>query len=220
MASWLDKDGVTYLWGKFKSYFSAHVQTDVPANAVFTDVKTSQILNSDNVERPLLIAHTQKNDVTPVTSNTVYRNNSIYANPSTGKITATSIGCDDVTNSTNWDGTNTSLKTAVTSLKSGLDNLTDLIKVEAYDYYYSINANSGLNLTITDFGITIPDGYTPLAILRFNSGRDDIYARNVNIQATATTVMSVYNTSSSNRTNVRAFLSIAYIKSDFVAVSS
>ena len=104
---------------------------------------------------------------------------------------------------------------------NGINNsLTDLIKVEAYRCVYSINANTGLHLSPTDFGITTPIGYTPLAICRFNSGREDIYARNVNIDPTSSAVMSVYNTSNANRTNVYAYMAIAYIKSDFVAVSS
>ena len=98
------------------------------------------------------------------------------------------------------------------------NSLTDLIKVESYRCVYSINANTGLHLSPTDFGITEPTGYTPVAICRFNSGREDIYVRNVNIDSTSTAAMSVYNTSNANRTNVYAYMAIAYIKSDFVAV--
>ena len=47
MSSFLDKDGVTYLWGKFKSFFNAHVKTDVPANAVFTDTTYSAFTGTD-----------------------------------------------------------------------------------------------------------------------------------------------------------------------------
>ena len=110
----------------------------------------------------------------------------------------------------------------VSVLEDIRDNMTpsDLIKVVSYTYIYSINANASLNLSKSDFGITEPTGYTPLAIYRFNSGNEMVYARNVNIDPAATTVMSVYNTSSANRTNITAYMAIAYIKSDFVAVSS
>lgn len=59
----------------------------MPANPN-TDTKVRQILTSNNWELPLLMACEQNIVPAPYLDNTTYRNNSIYANPSTGTITA------------------------------------------------------------------------------------------------------------------------------------
>ena len=65
------------------------IGTSVPSNAAFTDtdMKVRQSLTSSNSNRPLLMAY-QQNTATSTVDNVVFRNNSIYANPSTGTITA------------------------------------------------------------------------------------------------------------------------------------
>ena len=64
------------------------VNTDVPSNAVFTDTKVRQTLATGNNNRPLLMAYSNNTATASDIDNVVYRNNSIYANPSTGVITA------------------------------------------------------------------------------------------------------------------------------------
>ena len=65
------------------------IGTSVPSNAAFTDtdMKVRQSLTSSNLNRPLLMSY-QQNTATSTVDNVVFRNNSIYANPSTGTITA------------------------------------------------------------------------------------------------------------------------------------
>lgn len=58
----------------------------VPSSAVFTDVNVKQTLTSDNSNFPLLMAKVDNTDTTTDQTGNVYRNNSIYANPSTGSI--------------------------------------------------------------------------------------------------------------------------------------
>lgn len=53
------------------------------------DTKARQTLLSTNTNRPLLMSYGQTNNTTGNVDNITYRNNSIYANPSKGSITAT-----------------------------------------------------------------------------------------------------------------------------------
>lgn len=56
-----------------------------------TDTKVRQSLASDNTDRPLLLAYSNNSTTTANVDNVSYRNNSIYANPSTGTVTATNF---------------------------------------------------------------------------------------------------------------------------------
>lgn len=53
-----------------------------------TDTKVRQTLVSTDVNRPLLMSYQNNENTTTNVDNVSYRNNSIYANPSTGEITA------------------------------------------------------------------------------------------------------------------------------------
>lgn len=59
-----------------------------------TDTKVRQTLSSDNANRPLLMSYDNTSSSTTNVDNAVYRNNSIYANASTGKIAATTFAGD------------------------------------------------------------------------------------------------------------------------------
>lgn len=52
------------------------------------DQKVRQTLKSDNVDYPLLLSYANKDNQTTNVDNVSYRNNAIYANPSTGAVTA------------------------------------------------------------------------------------------------------------------------------------
>ena len=60
----------------------------VPSNAVFTDVNVTQTLKTDNYDRPLLMSDQIITTTTVDTTGATRRNNSMYANTSTGIITA------------------------------------------------------------------------------------------------------------------------------------
>lgn len=65
------------------------VDADVPSGAVFTDSKVTQELYAENYNLPLLMAYPSNQATDIDITNIAFRNNSIYANPSTGKVTAT-----------------------------------------------------------------------------------------------------------------------------------
>lgn len=77
-------------------YFSNGVPTacsyqlnkTVPSDAVFTDTHVTQRLNANNGNYPILSSAVSIADTTTDVTAIVLRNNSIYANPSTGTITA------------------------------------------------------------------------------------------------------------------------------------
>ena len=56
-----------------------------------SDTKVRQTLKTDNVDRPLLMAYSNTSTTTGNVDNIAYRNNSIYANASTGNIQATKL---------------------------------------------------------------------------------------------------------------------------------
>lgn len=77
-------------------YFSNGVPTTctyqlnktVPSNAVFTDTHVTQHLTNNNVNLPILLSTSGITDVTIDATSYTIRNNSIFANPSEGTITA------------------------------------------------------------------------------------------------------------------------------------
>ena len=71
------------------------VDKDVPSDALFTDTKVSQLLVSDTHNRPLLMAATVNTDTTSTITDGARRVNSIYANSSTGMLTATKFNINE-----------------------------------------------------------------------------------------------------------------------------
>ena len=63
-----------------------------------SDTKVRQTLLTSNTNRPLLMSYAQNDSTTTNVDNVVYRNNSIYATPSTGTITALKFSGDLVGN--------------------------------------------------------------------------------------------------------------------------
>ena len=56
-----------------------------------TDTKVMQFLSTEDIDHPVLFSYTNKNDTTADINNGSYRSNSIYANPQTGTLTATTL---------------------------------------------------------------------------------------------------------------------------------
>ena len=56
--SLLDENGLTRVWNKMKTWVGTKVQTDVPANAVFTDTKVTQTESSANENFEVLVSGT------------------------------------------------------------------------------------------------------------------------------------------------------------------
>lgn len=62
-----------------------------PPKFTDTDTKVRQTLSTTNKNYPLLLSYAESSSTTANIDNVSYRNNSIYANPSTGTITATKL---------------------------------------------------------------------------------------------------------------------------------
>lgn len=77
-----------YFSGGIPTTCSYQLNKTVPSDAVFTDINATQCLITKNANYPLLFSVTEITNTSTYFTNTVARNNSIYANPSTGIITA------------------------------------------------------------------------------------------------------------------------------------
>lgn len=78
-------DGTNWVW------MSYGVDTN-------SDTKVRQTLATDNTDRPLLLAYDNNASTTANRDNVCYRNNSIYANPSTGNLHVTQLNETPVSN--------------------------------------------------------------------------------------------------------------------------
>ena len=162
MSSYLDGNGLARVWGKVKDFVNGKVQTDVPANAVFTDEKAKQENVTTNSEYRVLLSGSATNSTETATikkssklkfkassselkigdtesygttyhcelspsevglyrketqqsSSSTYTGLRMWRDSSTGEY--------DIQNSSTWDGTNDSLKDAIS-------NLTDLATID------------------------------------------------------------------------------------------
>lgn len=70
-------DGTNWLW-------VGHIDTN-------NDISVRQTLLTENTNKPLLLGYPGINDITENINNSIYRINNIYANPSTGTLTATNF---------------------------------------------------------------------------------------------------------------------------------
>ena len=90
--------------GKPKA-ISYTIAKSVPSNAVFTDINVRQKLYSSNYNLPLLMSYQTNTNTTAEVDNVTFRNNNIYANPSTGMVAATSYKISEHVN-LQYDSTN------------------------------------------------------------------------------------------------------------------
>lgn len=85
-------------------------------------------------------------------------------------------------------------------MATGKIRVTSFIRTE-YTYSYTVSANSGVNITANDFGVSIPTGYSAVAITKMGTGNSNTVPRYVDATATGTsTVMGIANLSSSSVT--------------------
>ena len=94
--------------------------------------------------------------------------------------------------------------------------LTKALVKKSYSYKYaSISANSTLNISAGDFGITEVDGYAPIAVVYYTTGNSQVTAYTVSATDSGT-VMSLRNTSGSAITNKTAKVSILFARKALV----
>ncbi|MBO7711392.1 MAG: hypothetical protein J6S83_13065, partial [Lachnospiraceae bacterium] len=95
--------------------------------------------------------------------------------------------------------------------------LASLFKYIEYRYTIaSLAADTNLNITATNFGISTPSGYKPVAPGKMFTGSANFQLANVNHTATGgATAMSVRNNANSTQTGKVAVLGILYVRTGF-----
>lgn len=150
-------DGTT---GKLVKDSGYTIGKSVPSNALFTDEKVNQSSDSSNQNRPLLLAYGDTS-----TGNGVYhsfKNSSIYANPSTGIITATGFAGDLTGTATkatgDEDGTNIktyyALKSELPTVNNGTLSIKDAQSTPVTAAEFTANQSGNSSLTFEGSGGT------------------------------------------------------------------
>ena len=85
-------------------------------------------------------------------------------------------------------------------------------QIKDYHCSYTVNNNNFKDITGSNFGVSTPSGYTPVAVCLYNPGSDKCWVSAINVKATGNTpLMTVHNPTSSNLTNT-AYISILYLQ--------
>lgn len=95
--------------------------------------------------------------------------------------------------------------------------LDDTIKIVEYTASYTLGANSSKALTVTDFSVSNPTGYTPIGIVAYSTGDQYSFAYQIisnNINADDR-IMSIHNVSNASVSST-ASINILYIKDSYV----
>ncbi len=141
----------------------------VPSNAVFTDTQVTQTLSSTNAYYPILFSYAGNADKTANVTNICYRNNSVYINPSTGNIRATTFNGYTLAGACAYG--------AVGSVASGNGNLVTSAGVytalsnKIKRTSSSRNFTSKTTMSSTGLSVTCPSGHIYLvqAWFRYNN---------------------------------------------------
>lgn len=96
------------------------------------------------------------------------------------------------------------------------DIFDDLFVRQTFTATYSIGANGPKALLANDFDYTPPNGYRPMAIAKIRTGHSQIEVQQFGITSLimpgTETLMTLYNTSSTARSNVTAEVTIVFVK--------
>ena len=93
-----------------------------------------------------------------------------------------------------------------------------MLKVVRYSYTWtsSVAKNGNLVIKASDFGISTPPGYSPVALCRYTSGTTNCAVNFINARATGeSTAMRIKNLSESAQTNKTAIMEVLYVRSGF-----
>ena len=90
--------------------------------------------------------------------------------------------------------------------------LTELFKIVSYTYTISrLNAYANKTITKANFGISYPDGYTPLTHRAFNTGHLSVAVKSIDV-ASDNNVFTIINRASSAIDNLVVSIDIVYVK--------
>lgn len=85
-------------------------------------------------------------------------------------------------------------------------------QLKDYNCQYTVNNNNFKDITASNFGVSTPSGYTPVAVCMFNPGSDKCWVSAIKADATgSTSMMTVHNPTGSNLTNT-AYIKILYLQ--------
>ena len=88
-------------------------------------------------------------------------------------------------------------------------------QVKEYSCTYSCAANSTCNLTASNFNVSTPTGYTPFAVVKFDTATTSVCVCEMDATATGSEyMMRLRNPTSSNITNSTATIKIAYVQTN------
>ncbi|MBP5727748.1 MAG: hypothetical protein J6Y48_11810, partial [Clostridia bacterium] len=86
----------------------------------------------------------------------------------------------------------------------------------------SVNSNAEKTLTVANFGITPIEGYTPMGIFAYTSGKSGLLVRRIdrlNDASSTAGLMVVRNVTGSTISSVTPSITVLYIKSDIVTTA-
>lgn len=104
------------------------------------------------------------------------------------------------------------------TVKNAIPEYQSIFKRVYYTHTWSdtIEAGSSLSFTADDFGVSTPEGYTPVGFWRLTSGT--VYCSLLAIVPGATgtsTILSIRNLSSADRSGYTAGIGILYMRNEF-----
>ena len=98
------------------------------------------------------------------------------------------------------------------SMQTIKEDKTKYVIISQYSYDYTVSANGNVNISATNFGASVPDGYKAVAVGRIATGSTSVVMRAFNYKATTSSAMlSMINTSASS-VSATATIEIMYFK--------
>jgi len=94
--------------------------------------------------------------------------------------------------------------------------LNNLLQSKQYTYAYTIAASSRLDITVSNFNISTPSGYTPFGFSYINTGSQHVFPVTISPNATASSsnILTLKNTATTS-VNATATIRVLYIKTGF-----
>jgi len=104
------------------------------------------------------------------------------------------------------------------TIKNAIQNYQSIFKRVYYTYTWNdtITAGTSLSFTADDFGVSTPEGYTPVGFWRITAGT--VYCSILAVVPGATgtsTILSIRNLSSEDKSGFTAGIGILYMRNEF-----
>ena len=106
-------------------------------------------------------------------------------------------------------------KTLETDISALNTKTTTAFKVIEYSHQYSLTAGSALTISSTDFGLSTPTGYSPIAMARATSGHNAVCVRSFYGDASSGAVLILRNVGTQDA-SATATIRIIYVKTGYL----